>query len=437
MRLQGPLSDRGLVVAVVLAVAVCAAGSFWWIYGSELAYGPPIRSDGTGYYLYLPAVLLDEDVTMERTAERSFEGNTSSMAGVRRVPPHDHYLDKYPVGEAMMLLPFFLLGDAAARLAGEDADGFSTPYQVAAAAAGLVYALLGLLQLGLVLLRWFSRATVVTTLVALTFGTALFHYATYDAVFSHAFSFFLVATIFRLGLSVYDRPRLPSAAALGLLFGLLVAVRPTNATLVVFLALLGVSSLREVMERPRALLRHARLLAAGLGAFVVPLLPQVAYWHAITGKLYVYAYDPDEHLDLLHPHLLEVFFSVRKGLFFWAPLLLLAVVGLPLVRRYADGLLIAAVAYLAVNAWVIASWSIWWYGGSLGQRAFVEALPVFALGLAALIETVRGRATRRVLVGVAAVLTLLAVHSMVAYWTRSIPVDGTTWDIYVRSFRIG
>jgi hypothetical protein len=29
------------------------------------------------------------------------------------------------------------------------------------------------------------------------------------------------------------------------------------------------------------------------------------------------------------------------------------------------------------------------------------------------------------------------VHSMVAYWTRSIPVDGTTWDIYVRSFRIG
>ena len=36
-----------------------------------------------------------------------------------------------------------------------------------------------------------------------------------------------------------------------------------------------------------------------------------------------------------------------------------------------------------------------------------------------------------------ALSTLLAVHSMVAYWTRSIPIDGTTWDTFVRSFRIG
>ena len=73
----------------------------------------------------------------------------------------------------------------------------------------------------------------------------------------------------------------------------------------------------------------------------------------------------------------------------------------------------------------------------LGQRAFVEALPVFALGIAALIETVRGRVARRVLVAGLALATLLAVHSMVAYWTESIPFDGTTWDKYVRSFRIG
>ena len=77
MRFGGRLSDRGAVVAFVLVVAVFAAGSFWWIYGSELAHGPPIRADGTGYYLYLPAVLLGEDVTMERIAERSFEGRTS------------------------------------------------------------------------------------------------------------------------------------------------------------------------------------------------------------------------------------------------------------------------------------------------------------------------------------------------------------------------
>jgi hypothetical protein len=433
--LAGP-SDRSLVAATVLSVAVCAAASFWWIYGSHLAYGPPIRSDGIGYYLYLPALMLDRDITMERTARRSFLGHTYEMAGVSRVPPNDHYLDKYPVGEAMMLVPFFVFGDAAARLSGATDDGFSTPYQVAAAFAGLVYALLGLAELGFVLLRWFSRPTVVITLVAVTFGTSLFHYATYDAVFSHAFSFFLVATILRLALSVYERPRPRSAIALGLAFGLLVVVRPTNAAIALFISLLGVSSMRDLTDRPRTLWRHRGLLAASTVAAVVPLLPQVAYWHSITGRLYVYAY-AGEHLDLLHPHVLDVLFSVRKGLFFWAPLLLLAVVGLPYLRRYADGVFIPAVAFLALNTWIISSWSTWWYGGSLGQRAFVEALPILALGLAALIETVRGRVARPALIATIGVLTLLAVHSMVAYWTRSIPVDGTTWDTFIRSFRIG
>ena len=39
-------------------------------------------------------------------------------------------------------------------------------------------------------------------------------------------------------------------------------------------------------------------------------------------------------------------FSVRKGLFFWTPLLLLAVAGVPFLRRLAPPLFIATVAYL-------------------------------------------------------------------------------------------
>jgi hypothetical protein len=426
-------SDRVAVSAVILFVAVCAAASFSWIYGSQLAFGPPIRSDAMGYYLYLPAVMLDRDITLERTAERSFAGRTWEMEGVRRVEPRDRFLDKYPPGEAIMLVPFFVLGDAAARVSGARTDGFSTPYQWAAAAGGLVYALLGLAVLGFLLLRWFSSATVVLTLLGITFGTSLFHYSTYDAVFSHAFSFFLVALILRLALSVYERPQPWNAAALGLASGLLAAVRPTNVTILVFVSLLGVTNVHHVTQRVGTLRRHARLLAPATAAFVLPLLPQVAYWHAITGKFFVYTYR-GEHLDVLHPHLLEVLFSVRKGLFFWAPLLLLAVLGLLFLRRHARETFVPAVAYLVVSTWVIASWSTWWYGGSLGQRAFVETLPVFALGLAALIETARQRVARGVLVTLVGALTLLAVHNTVAYWQHEIPIDQTSWDTYVRSF---
>jgi hypothetical protein len=66
----------------------------------------------------------------------------------------------------------------------------------------------------------------------------------------------------------------------------------------------------------------------------------------------------------------------------------------------------------------------------------VETLPVFALGLAALIETVRERVARGVLVPAIGAVTPLAVHNMLAYWLGEIPYDGTTWHTYVRSFGV-
>jgi hypothetical protein len=101
----------------------------------------------------------------------------------------------------------------------------------------------------------------------------------------------------------------------------------------------------------------------------------------------------------------------------------------------APELFLASVAFLAVDTWVIASWDVWWYGGSLGQRPFVEALPVFALGLASLIEAIRAPLARRVALVTIIAASLLAIHSTVAYWRHVIPYDGTTWDVYLESFQ--
>ena len=78
---------------------------------------------------------------------------------------------------------------------GERQDGFSWPYQASVAAAGLLYGVLGLTLLGSFLRRWFDRAVAIATLLVLTFGTNLFHYMTYDAGYSHAFSFAVVAFV--------------------------------------------------------------------------------------------------------------------------------------------------------------------------------------------------------------------------------------------------
>src|SRR4051812_25822599 len=412
-------SDARLHGAVLGVIAALAVAATVWIYTANLTYygGGPIRSDGVGYYVYLPALFLDRDLTMQRTGARSFGGDPAYIPGVRwvrtSVPAgyagQHRPLDQFGIGEAVLIAPFFAIGHALAVAADEPRDGFSWPYQYAAGAAGLVYMLLGLALTAATLRRWFSRPTVLLSVIAITFGAAVFDYGTYEATLSHAFSFFLVALTVRLSVRVWERPALAGACALGASVGLVGLVRLTNLTVLAFCALVGVQSRRDLGARARSLLGRLDLLAAGTTVFLLLLIWQLAYWHHITGAFLINPYHgAGEHLDLLRPHLPEVLFSIRKGLFFWTPLLLLAVAGLPLLRRTARPLFLPAVAYLAVATWVAASWSIWWYGASFGMRALIDVMPVFALGLAALIETTQHPTARRALLAAIALTTLLA-----------------------------
>lgn len=90
---------------------------------------------------------------------------------------------------------------------GIDITGYSKFFQYAAAFSGLFYTVIGLLFLWSALERHFKEKTILIVLTGLLFGTNLFHYATYDAIFSHTYSFFLfslflffVERVYRMGL---------------------------------------------------------------------------------------------------------------------------------------------------------------------------------------------------------------------------------------------
>ena len=65
---------------------------------------PVIRSDGKGYYLYLPSVFIHHSLTMHWTEPMRGDGGVLfSLSAVRP----GVYLDKYPIGMAILWLPFF------------------------------------------------------------------------------------------------------------------------------------------------------------------------------------------------------------------------------------------------------------------------------------------------------------------------------------------
>jgi len=415
----------------LIAVGVLALGlvSLAWIY-RRLLTEPPIRSDGVGYYLYLPALLIHRDASFTALAKANFDGAIPQWTGVT---PWDreHYLDKYTLGTALLELPFFTAGALVAALTGAPQDGFSPPFQYAVACAGLVYTVFGVLLLGQALRRWAMPKTVVLTLLAMVFGTSVFHYATFDSGYSHAFSFFLACALLAHVPAVLERRRPVDFAALGAIVGLAILVRPTNALLVAGAALYRPPGAPHGWRR--AFLR-CHLGGVALAATVAAALAalQVAYWHAATGHFLLYSYR-GEGFDVLHPHVFQVLFSVRKGLFFWSPVLLVAAAGCIALRRVNSGWAITVPVTLAAQAALVSSWHWWWYGASFGHRAFVESVPLFALAFAALLERVRERWPRRVLTIVITAAVVWTFVLMIGYWRGSYSYDTAEWAEVARA----
>jgi hypothetical protein len=390
---------------------------------------PPIRSDGVGYYSYLPAIFIDYDLTMQTRYQRA-QFSPSNSYGISPYQDTDRYLNKYSIGVAVMMLPFFLVGHILTLVTGPPTDGTTIFYQFAVGMAGVWYALLGLLLLKKALERCFSRAAVLLTLVCVLFGTNLFHYATFDVTFSHAFSFCLFAALLFLLPRWYAKPSFRTTALLALVCGLVVLVRVPNIIVWLFVPLYGIIRIGDVRERLDFFLAHrAQMLALG-GMVLVILLPQVLYWYYITGHWLLNPYQSEGFRYYLEPHIFGTLFGIQRGLFVWSPVLLLVMPGLWLLRRQASAYLLPILLYLPLITYIIASWHAQGYGASYGHRVFVDSLSILAFPLAAFFDSLRSTLARTAVTILVSLLIGLSLTHTWQYWQGEIDEYRPTWREY-------
>jgi hypothetical protein len=403
---------------VLAATLVCVAG-YIYVYSRSLA-GPPIRSDAFSYYVYLPSWLLHHDPSLDSVARDCCGGEFPAWTAIIRWPRTGQWVDAHPIGEAILIAPFFLVAHALTRWSNLSPDGFSLYYQHAAGLAGLSHVIAGLWFLRRLLRRHFTEPVVAGTLAALLFGTSLFHYATFDSVWSHAFSFALGAALLE---RLDGKPgRVRDDLVIGTLAGLMILVRHTNIVVPVCLILAARS-------------RRLALTTAGVAGLVV--LPQLWLYHRSTGHWIVSSYGP-LGFTFADPHLWGVLGSVTKGAFFWAPLLLVAVAGLAWLPASLHKWRLPSAVVLTVHTYVIASWWDWQFGASYGHRGFVDVYPLLAPGLASAFARVGAIPRHRPLVA-AVVVTLcaLSVFQMLQYWHGVMPMSDTTWPQYRSAFLRG
>ena len=417
--------------AVVAAAALCLAG-YVFVYATGRA-AAPIRSDGFSYYVYLPSWFIYHDTTLAAVARDCCGGEFPAYTAIIRWPGTRHWVDAHPIGVALMQAPLFFLAHGLTKWTNLSADGFTLYYQHAAGLSGLLWIVAGLAVLRRLLLRHFTDRVTAATLVAILLGTNLYHYATFDSSYSHAYSFFLFAAFLWLT-EQWDHARDPrQAALLGVVAGLIVLTRHTNVLFLFCLPLFGVTGVRSLSARARQLREDWRMLALMAAVAAVIVAPQLAIYYQATGSLLVSSYG-SLGFNFTQPKIIGVLFGVQKGLFFWSPLLLPACAGLAglwrshhSARRFVAGMSL----FLVLNTYLIASWWDWQFGGSFGHRGFTDALPVFAIGLAAFYTwSVRRATTAVAAASLTCIAVALSVFQMLQYWNGVLPFSDTTWAQY-------
>ena len=379
-----------------------------------------IWSDAEGYYVYLPGVFNLPSV------HAIPEG---SMAPIRN--DKGEMVVKYTCGVAMFQLPFFLAARAYCDARGIDrADIYNIHYARAVALAGYMAAFLGLFFLQKILRRWFSEPVVLLTLISILGGTNLFYYATKEMGMSHAYSFCLFAFLAWQMPRFLERPSWTNAALLGGALGWTVLIRPTNVLVLVFLLGYEIYSWRQLGERLRFLGRHLPQLAVAAAAAALFFLPQMWYWHEMTGHWIRYSYTDEGFPYWNKPKIAEVLFDPQNGLFLYSPIVLLAVAGLiPAWRQKRLSAPAIAVVFV-LGTYIFASWWAWWFGGAFGHRSYVELYALLALPMALCIEgllRIRRPALRGVAISLLLFLVYYGVQMSFLYTRLPRPWDGPDW----------
>jgi hypothetical protein len=361
------------------------------------ADGQLVGSDGIFYYAYLPTLLLDGDL--------DFTNQIAQLLPLRPIAETPHTSTglipvAQSVGPAVLWTPFFLVGHLLTlllRLAGAPLapDGVGLIYQVATLVGSITYGFLGLLLVYRSCCRFLSRVTSVLTVVLLWLATNVVYYMVAEPSMSHMCSLFAVALFVDLWLAARPLPTLRQWVLIGLAGGLVTLVRQPDAT---FLALPLLDALMATVRQKSVALLGPQ--AAGMTAFgvcaAIAFLPQMGVWWVLNGSPFTSGYvllTETPAFSWLTPKIGSVLFSLWHGLYTWHPIFLAATVGLGWFYARERRLALLLGLGLALQVYVIGAWRYWHQGDAFGGRMFISSLPVFALGLAALIEwsVARGR----------------------------------------------
>ncbi|NOU48133.1 MAG: hypothetical protein HOO86_13880 [Bacteroidales bacterium] len=366
---------RTLVVSTILILFI----------GIQLYRGSGAKSiidgDGAGYYAYLPSVFHHK--TTDFTAVFEFEKLHKSLSyDGHYYHRHDSVLiNKYFLGTALAISPFYLVATFYSAIFRLPTDGYNILYQLAVAMAAAFYLAIGLLAtLKLIRLFGFEKHIALLVIIVLFFGTNLFYYALLHPSHSHVYSFAAISVFLLYSRRFFLYLKIQDLFFAAVSLGFVCLIRPTNVLIVGVLPFIAGSS--ERFKEGFYLLKEKWwywLLAIMMVMSVLCI--QFIFNLVQTGSLFVWSYK-NEGFDFLHSHFFGFLFGFKKGFFIYTPVMLAIVPALILMYRKLRFSFYAILLFLILSVFILSSWWNWFYGDSFGMRAMIDLYPLLAVLLA-------------------------------------------------------
>ena len=362
---------------------------------------PPlaVTSDGVGYFSYLHSLVIDRDLDFAneyRELDAYRFGVHAYADESRRIPkttPIGMIPNLFSIGPSLLWYPFYALTDFFYRPHHPDRTGYEIIYIQVLRFSMLLYGFLGLFLLYRSLATLFTPAAALLSVTILIFHSPIYFYLKNQPFHSHIYSFFCLALFGYFFTKYRNRQNGFYWAVFGLLLGLAALMRWQNAACLLVPLFYAWSSLIWDRQNREASLKKILFNSLAMGlTFAVTISPQLLAFKILYGRYLVIPQGSD-FVTFIPRWFWQVLFSPFHGLFYWHPVLLLALAGFVLglkKRVAADQKLFfhSQTVGFGLFAYINSSISQFHGGGSFGGRRFIDSFVFLAYPLANSVERI-------------------------------------------------
>lgn len=363
------------------------------LYVAHFIYsGHGIYGDGNGYWSYTHALYFQHNLDF-----RHIYDNLKNFTAYNKPVPRltwnitptktgalpNHWL----IGTGILWLPSMVLLNFLFNLCGAAISPYNILWELGPGITGIFMGIAGCFFVEKAIATvWSKKVALYATLILLG-TTNLMYYISIEPALSHSAIFFTNALLVYMWVTHRQYSK-KIWFVWGLLVGLSTIIRITGIFIVILpLYTLGTQIVSEHHISQRVLVSFM-LFSTGLG---IAIFPQLVVQQIIYGSFLIqpYAVFYTEQQSISLWWLPQSLFSVERGLLFWHPSFILALLGLyKWQKKNKWGLL-----FLIYPAAIMLAIGFW--GGALsagfGNRFFIEALPLLAFGFASYLSGTSGK----------------------------------------------